>query len=702
MPPKYSDRQLGLAALMLALGLMLYYVATMPPAVAFEDGGIFAGACATFGLPHPPGYPLYVWSCYPFAQLGKALGMNYAPAAALTSAVAATATCLMVLLLVAQLTGSVVAGMVAGGVLGLGTVFTSQAQIPEVYTLNAALTAALLLCTHRYVEGGSHRWLWGMGLITGMGLANHWPLFMLSGPASLLWLCPARDRLFAELKRPFVLVGCALALLIGLIPYVHLWMVSLDAYHFDDYYDKQNIAGYIRREVFDNDPVRLNLPAHLLITAKAASTLLSEFFYLFGVAGLAGFWLLVRYRSWWQLAALAWGCLATTSLLAYVRPYDPYNDLSFWIISVYPLPAYFFFAVGVGIAVAALVQRSQRSLASKFFLCSGVLVALLVWQYPRVERSDDDIALVSSQVMLADVPADGLALVSSNDFSFPNDYVNFMAPAELKRDLRKELTVLEELNYDGSMPLGEEKKLLALQRPVYFFFPVRFATSGLSFHGLHYSLAPEIEAGKLKLAISPASRELLERLVAMRFGNMPNQFTKIFIEKTLIEAASNLVRYSLIEGNQLSREDIALLASLLTTPEGQYGKFIIQVLEQPDMSIAKFEAALGEMLPYLDGLSQQWSASVQQIVATARLQQGDVEGARVLLEQALAEFPSADNARVLVDLLQLYAVQNDFASYARVRRFYPALDSGVALDATDAQCALALAVTSCAPLTIDP
>ena len=701
MPAKHSNRELCLAALALALGLMFYYVATMPPAVAFEDGGIFAGACATFGLPHPPGYPLYVWSCYPFAQLGKALGMNYAPAAALASAVAATATCLLVLLLVAQLTGSAVAGMVAGGVLGLGTVWTSQAQIPEVYTLNAALTAALLLGTHRYVEGGSHRWLWGMGLVAGMGLANHWPLFILSGPACVLWLVPAIRRLGADLRRPAVLAGCVLALVLGLLPYIHLYTVSPDAYMFDDYYDERNIVGYIRRDVYDNAPVILNLPAHFLVTARAGLSLVSEFFYLFGLLGLGGLVILARARKWWQLAALLWGCLATTSLLAYIRPFDPHNETSAWIISVYALPAYFFFALAVGLAAAAVLRRSPRSDASKQLIACSLLLALGVWQYPRVERSDDDIGLASSMAMLADVPADGLALVSSDDFSFPHEYVNFLAPAEQRRDLRMEMAVLGELNYDGSMPLAEEEKLLALKRPIHFFFPVQLQTAGLNFHGLHHSLNRELAPGKLKLVISPASRELLGKLVAMRLGNLPNQFTKLYIEKTLIEATSNLVRHSVINNEVLAPEDEALLAALLTTPEGRYGRFIVQILEQPAMSTTKFAAALQELLPYLEDLSQQWRASVQQVVATARIQQGDIDGARALLEQALAEFPSATNNKVIVDLLQLYALQQDFESYRRLRLFYPALDSGAALDASDRQCAQGLGVARCTPLTID-
>ena len=677
---------------------MFFYVTTMPPTVAFEDGGIFAGACATLGLAHPPGYPLYIWSCYPFAQLGDAIGIGYAAGAALTSAVAATATCVMVLWLVREMTGSLTAGLLAGGILGLGSAFTSQAQIPEVYTLNAALTAALLLTTHVYAHGGSHRWLWGMGLVTGLGLANHWPLFLISGPASLLWLMPAVSRVLADLKRPPVLGGCLLALVLGLVPYVHLFTVSADAYSFDDNFGTDKIAGYIRRDPYNNDEAVISFPYRLLNTGQATFALIAEFFYVFGVAGLAGFALLARKRNWWRLGGLVWGSLATTALLAFVRPFDPFNDLSRWIQSVYPLPAFFFFSIALGVALGELMARSKKNVRRQVLLSFALLMALMVWQVPTVDRSDDDIALRSSRAMLADVPEDGLAISTSSDYSFPVRFANFIAPKKQQRELRLELGVIKELNYDGSMPLWQEEQLVEVARPLFFFFPLQLKTIGMNFHGLHYSLNHELPSGKLNIKISSESRELLQKLVNMRHGDFPNQFTKLFTEKVLIEAARNLVQHSLINGDRLSALDAALLSEILTTPEGQYGKFITQVLEQKDLSGQQFNAAYQELLPFVDGLSQQWRASVQQIVATVRIQQNNFDGAREILERSIADFPSASNAKVLVDLLQLYALQDDFDEYIMLRKFYPSLDSGKALDNTDKECEMALGVDSCAPI----
>jgi len=81
-------------------------------------------------------------------------------------------------------------------------------------------------------------------------------------------------------------------------------------------------------------------------------------------------------------------------------------------------------------------------------------------------------------------------------------------------------------------------------------------------------------------------------------------------------------------------------------------------------------------------------ADIMHFVATARVLSGQLDSAEELLERALAQYTSADNYRVIIDLLQIHAKKNDFASYERLRREYPALDSGQALVATDRQCAL--------------
>ena len=72
------------------------YVKTLAPTVSFFDSGELIAAAATFGVAHPPGYPLYVLLGWLFSKLpvgGVAYRLN------LMSAVFAALAALMVYVL---------------------------------------------------------------------------------------------------------------------------------------------------------------------------------------------------------------------------------------------------------------------------------------------------------------------------------------------------------------------------------------------------------------------------------------------------------------------------------------------------------------------------------------------------------------------------------------------------------------------------
>lgn len=48
---------------------LVVYITTLNPTVTFMDSGELSAACATFGIPHPTGYPLYLVIGYVFAKL---------------------------------------------------------------------------------------------------------------------------------------------------------------------------------------------------------------------------------------------------------------------------------------------------------------------------------------------------------------------------------------------------------------------------------------------------------------------------------------------------------------------------------------------------------------------------------------------------------------------------------------------------------
>jgi hypothetical protein len=133
---------------LLAVGLLvaslLLYVQTLAPSVAsvFDDSLEFPLVAHRLAIAHQTGYPLYT-------LLGKLFTLapwqNVAWRVNLLSAVAGALTVALIYLVVRQLTRRRLPALLAAVALAASPLFWSQSVIAEVYTLNSAFVAALLL-----------------------------------------------------------------------------------------------------------------------------------------------------------------------------------------------------------------------------------------------------------------------------------------------------------------------------------------------------------------------------------------------------------------------------------------------------------------------------------------------------------------------------------------------------------------------------
>jgi Protein of unknown function (DUF2723) len=139
------------AAALVGAVLLLVYILTGAPTLTFWDASEFATAIGTFGIPHPPGTPLYValgtalWRVVPAltpVQIGTLLsGLSTSAACALATWVAARAG--------GNSTPAAVAGLCAGA---MGTVWMNATET-EVYAVALfAVAAQCALAWRAYAE----------------------------------------------------------------------------------------------------------------------------------------------------------------------------------------------------------------------------------------------------------------------------------------------------------------------------------------------------------------------------------------------------------------------------------------------------------------------------------------------------------------------------------------------------------------------
>ena len=205
--------------LMVFVGLLALYVATLAPSVMGGDSGDLTTAALTGGVPHPPGYPLFAM----LARLFAALPVGPSPAwrVNLLSATSTAAAAALLCAVVQLWTRNQVAALAAAVLFGTNAVVWYHATSAEIFGLNAffiALAFLLWLCVERTARS---RFVFALAFASGLGMCNQHTFAIAGLPLILRSLWVARHNLKAR--------GLAIALalgLFGLAPYAYLTLAS--------------------------------------------------------------------------------------------------------------------------------------------------------------------------------------------------------------------------------------------------------------------------------------------------------------------------------------------------------------------------------------------------------------------------------------------------------------------------------------------
>ncbi len=677
-------RAFAIAAVSLGILLAAVYAITMPPDITFEDVPLFAAACYSRGIVHPPGYPLHTLLCWPLASLADILPLSIAQASALASVLPAVGACAIVAWLAWRETDSLPAGILAGGLLGLAPAFWRQAHMPEAYALNALLVAAAWAAAASYVRSPRRSRLLVLALLCGLGLSNHWPLFVIPAPALGLWLLAARRSLLRDLAAPRIVAGMAFMFALGLLPYLHLVWPAAGSFRFLPEAGN-DLWWYASRQHYGVGGANVTIGSRLATGAAAAGWVLGEYAYVFGLAGLAGIFAMVRRGMLLQAAAVAWAVLSCTSMLYLLRPYLPDSLLSQARFSVYPLPSYLWFALPVALAAALLVQRLRPSATVQWAACAAVLAATALARLPALDRSADDFAIRHAQLVRQQLPDESLLILHTGDIQFPHVYLDFVS------DDRPDISIVVESDFFESIDVAyeltpEQEQKLASNPAVAFISDYQTRDHGRTYNGLFFTVGGALP-GKLNVDIPPASRDFNWSLIeALRQRSINNVWSEDFADQQISELAKMLSIAQDIDGLELVPADRELLAGTLSLPAGRLGRFVA-LATSGKLSPASVYIESEHLGLEFSELQPQWKSDVLHLRGTALLLEGDLAGAVLQYEQALAANPQGGNYKALIDLLQLYSYLDRHESYRDLRLRFPELIAGQALVAADAACA---------------
>ncbi|MGQ0553766.1 MAG: protein O-mannosyl-transferase family [Planctomycetota bacterium] len=208
-----------LLALLLAGSLLLYGL-TAARTVTGEDAGELLAAAHGFGVPHPPGYPLWLllsWSFDHSLPFGTT-ALRVSLVSAFFSALANT----LLLALALKTLRHRAAAVTAAALFAVSRTHWTQAVIPEVYGLHIAFVAGHALLLVRLAEKPSTGRLLALAALTGFSLTNHTsavPLGLATAVAAL-FIAP---RLF---RQPLAVMGAGALTLLPLLLYFVLPLAS--------------------------------------------------------------------------------------------------------------------------------------------------------------------------------------------------------------------------------------------------------------------------------------------------------------------------------------------------------------------------------------------------------------------------------------------------------------------------------------------
>ncbi len=196
VPPLFRKSDWISFAVTAVLVFIGYYI-TLAPDLTLEDSGELAVGSFYAGVPHPPGYP--VWTIYTWLFTVLFPISNVAWRVALSSAVAGALACGLIALLASRGSSMIlegieelknidkkwenalclVAGYVAGMLIGFNGFMWSQAVIVEVYPFSLLSFMGVLCCLLRWIYAPEQRrYIYWALFLFGISFTNHMTLIV--------------------------------------------------------------------------------------------------------------------------------------------------------------------------------------------------------------------------------------------------------------------------------------------------------------------------------------------------------------------------------------------------------------------------------------------------------------------------------------------------------------------------------------------
>ncbi len=398
------------------------------------DSGDVVTAAVTFGVAHPPGYPLYTFLGWIVSRLPI---FTASWRVGLLSSVPHAIVIALVYWLVSSLTKRRAVGLFSALLLLSNYLFFLYSVTPEVFALLDLFVILLICLLIRWRQTKKNRFLVIASFVFGLSLANQQTILFLV-PALFYWIWRQRFLLPKQSQR--FRFSVAFWFLVGLVPYAYVFIAARG--HSIINWDRPvDLAGFIRLMTradygtFVSGGLFGDLVIQRFLQIQAyAQFILMDFTWIGVVLILTGF-----FSLWKRDRPL---CLFFLVALLFLGPffffYASFPLLNRFMLGTYErflLPSYVVFAILSGIGLAELVERLRSVLSrrmARLVFGIGCIVILLyplsqlgvtLWRFYGLpaDRTADNLGMD----VLSPLPSGSILLLGRDMTLFSTQYMRY-------------------------------------------------------------------------------------------------------------------------------------------------------------------------------------------------------------------------------------------------------------------------------------
>jgi len=410
---------LGIFIFLLSFSVYLF---TLAPTIGFIDCGELTVVSATLGIAHPTGYPLYtllgrLFTLIPFGSLAQRVNLLSAFFSALTLVSFFTALYFLLSILDPKvLTILYFSSTLSALILGFSTTFWSQATGAEVYNLTALFFSLLFTLLFLWYKDSTPRFFPLIAFILGLAFGNH---------MSIIHLVPATLILVFLKSRPSmkILYFSLLFFLLGLSIYAYLPLRAnlSPLLNWGNPTTLERFLWHVTGKQYRVWMFSGSWATFFKNLKQFSHLLLDQFTPVWIWLGVIGFFRL--FQKEWKLASFSF--LIFFSDIIYALNYDIPD------IEPYFLPAFFIFALWIGVGIEMVMRILKKRLKGEIFRIALLLflsppLTIFLSHFRKENQKNNYIPYDYGMNVLHSVEEKGIVITNNWDIYSPILYIRYL------------------------------------------------------------------------------------------------------------------------------------------------------------------------------------------------------------------------------------------------------------------------------------